>query len=257
MKKSQRMVSKSRDRSDPRLFNNFQEDIHLVPDTGIHKLHARNKKVVYSPKTITQEDYITVLKSDRYSVVFAVGPAGTGKTFLSVLAAIEALKEERVSKIIITRPAVCADDEKHGFLPGTLNEKLLPWVAPVMDIFKEYYSPTQLKTMVEYEIIELAPLAFLRGRTFKNAYIIGDEMQNSTVNSMKMFLTRIGENSKIVVTGDLMQHDRKFTTDNGLKDFITRVGSGGSHDIAVVNFTGYDIQRHPVVKEVLELYGEI
>lgn len=217
----------------------------------------QRKTVSLVPKSLSQEEYISYLLDPKKLVVLSTGPAGTGKTMLAVLAAINALKEGSVKKIIISRPAVGVDDEKHGFLPGTLTEKLMPWATPIMDVFKEYYSIAELTHLIENEVIELAALSMLRGRTFKNAFVVIDEAQNTTINSMKMILTRLGENSKMVITGDLNQHDKPFLKDNGFKDFTQRLSSSKSHTICMVNFTGKDIQRHKVVEEVLKLYGEI
>jgi len=133
----------------------------------------------------------------------------------------------------------------------------MPWATPIIDIFKEYYSPLDLKRMLEDETLELAALSLLRGRTFKNAFIVVDEAQNTSINSMKMVLTRIGEGSKMVITGDLNQHDKPFAKDNGFKDFTERLSKTYSSSICMVNFTGKDIQRHPVVEEVLSIYGEV
>ena len=173
-----------------------------------------------------------------------------------MLAAIKALKEGTITKIVLTRPAVGVDDEKHGFLPGDLNAKLDPWVRPLIDVVSEYYDQKEIARMLDEKIIELAPLAFLRGRNLKDAFIVCDEMQNASVNQMKMILTRIAENSKMVITGDLNQRDRKFYNDDGLGDFIDRLRERDSTRIAHAEFTRRDIQRHPVVAEVLNIYGE-
>lgn len=218
---------------------------------------THKKHVTLIPKSLKQEEYVDQLLDDDKTVVFATGPAGTGKTMLAVLAAIKAYKEGKVEKIIITRPAVGVDDEKHGFLPGTLNEKMAPWTRPIFDVMKEYYSPRDIAMMLEDEIIEISPLAYLRGRTFKRAWIIFDEAQNSSTNQMKMVLTRIGDDSRMVITGDLNQNDRKFAAENGLRDFLDLLQSSGSQTISVVNFGSKDIMRHPVVEEVLKLYGDI
>ena len=185
--------------------------------------------------------------------MFAVGPAGTGKTLISTLAGIRALKQNKIDKFVVTRPAVSVD-EQHGFLPGTLMEKMAPWTRPIFDVFEEYYTPDQIEFMINDNKIEIAPLAYMRGRTFKNSYIIADEMQNATDNQMKMLLTRIGNNSKMIVTGDLDQHDRGYET-NGLKCFMERLMTTQSNLIKAVNFTNKDIERHEVVTEVLRLYN--
>ena len=173
---------------------------------------------------------------------------------ISTLYAIKQFKKGNIDKIIITRPAVSVD-EQHGFLPGTLQEKMAPWTRPIMDVFEEYYSPDQINFMLNDNKIEVAPLAYMRGRTFKNSYIIADEMQNATDNQMKMLLTRIGDNSKLIVTGDLAQHERGYES-NGLKCFTERLTKLGSNRIKVVQFENTDIERHPVVTEVLRLYNE-
>jgi|TARA_B100001248_G_scaffold249011_1_gene221816 phosphate starvation-inducible PhoH-like protein len=183
-----------------------------------------------------------------------MGPAGTGKTLLAVLAAIRALREGDCEKIVVTRPAVSVD-EQHGFLPGTLVEKMAPWTRPIFDIFEEYWNPKQIEHMLEEGIIEIAPLAYMRGRTFKNSWILADEMQNATPSQMKMLLTRIGDHSRIVVTGDLAQHDRGFEN-NGLKDFVKLLEQRKNKMIGVVSFAQEDVERHPAVEAVLEIYGD-
>jgi phosphate starvation-inducible PhoH-like protein len=189
-------------------------------------------------------------------LVFAVGPAGTGKTMLAVLAAIKAFKEGEIERIILTRPAVGVDDEKHGFLPGDINQKMEPWTKPLFDVILEYYNQQEVKSMMENGIIEISPLAYMRGRTFKNAWIIADEMQNSTPNTMKMLLTRIGENSKMVITGDIRQADKK-DSENGLLDFQKLFNRfQPCQYLDMVTFGHKDIERHPAVAEVLSLYGE-
>ena len=207
-------------------------------------------KVQLLPRNLSQEFYIDKLEDTSLDIVFAVGPAGTGKTMFAALAGIQALKRGDVKKIIITRPAVSVD-EQHGFLPGTLVEKMQPWVLPILDYFYEYYTKKQVLTMIEDGIIEIAPLAYMRGRTFKEAWIIGDEFQNSTPNQMQMLLTRIGYGSKIIVTGDIQQHDRGFEL-NGLKDVMARARSRSG--IAVCEFKPADIERHPIIDTVLDMY---
>ena len=206
------------------------------------------------PRNRHQETYILKLLDSSKSIVFAIGPAGTGKTMLAVQTAVKKFKEGEIDKIIVTRPAVSVDEDL-GFLPGTLEEKMAPWTRPIFDVLREYFDARQITGMIEEGIIEIAPLAYMRGRTFKDAYIIADEMQNATPNQMKMLLTRLGENSEMVVTGDLAQADR--LTDNGLLDFIKQFESHGQNKhLDVVRFEQGDIERHEAVKEVLQVYGD-
>tara|TARA_Y100001937_G_scaffold53600_1_gene73903 strand:+ start:320 stop:1066 length:747 start_codon:yes stop_codon:yes gene_type:complete len=213
----------------------------------------RQKEVHIVPRNFNQDDLLGHIQDQNTNIVFAVGPAGTGKTLISTLAGIKLLKSNKINKLVITRPAVSVD-EQHGFLPGTLQEKMAPWTRPIMDVFEDYYSPEQIEYMLSDNKIEIAPLAYMRGRTFKDAYIIADEMQNATDNQMKMLLTRIGTNSKIIVTGDLDQHDRGYES-NGLKMFIERLTRTQSNRIKNVMFSSKDIERHPAVAEVLRLYS--
>ena len=214
----------------------------------------RQKDVHIIPRNFHQDDLVGYIEDRNINIVFAVGPAGTGKTLISTLAGIKLLKHNKINKFVVTRPAVSVD-EQHGFLPGTLQEKMAPWTRPIFDVFEEYYSPEQIEYMLNDNKVEIAPLAYMRGRTFKDSYIIADEMQNATDNQMKMLLTRLGDNSKMIVTGDLAQHDRGFES-NGLKCFIDRLMKAQSDKIKLVQFDNTDIERHPVVTEVLKLYGE-
>lgn len=236
------------------------QDSYLVAVNNIHNLNdyiTRSRKISLIPKSLNQEKYIDLLNDTSKLIVFASGPAGTGKTMLAVLAALKNYKEGAISKIVITRPAVGVDDEQHGFLPGTLNQKMEPWTRPIFDIIGEYYKQQDIARMLDDQTIEIAPLAFMRGRTFKNSWIIADEMQNATPNQMKMLLTRLGEGTKIVVTGDTQQTDRK-QKDNGLLDFQRLVADYEScRYVAGVEFGGKDIQRHPAVAEILKIYGEV
>ena len=169
------------------------------------------------------------------------------------MAAIKALKEGECKKIILTRPAVGVDDEKHGFLPGDLNQKMDPWVRPLTDILREYYRPQDIASMMEDGVIEISPLAFMRGRTFKNAFIIADEFQNSSLSQAKMLLTRIGEGCKMVITGDVEQTDHKKGI-NGLTDICERLQKQGVKGMAVCNLDERDMQRHHLIKDILKLY---
>jgi len=217
---------------------------------------AKKNRVEIIPRNVNQEHYLSLLLDSRKSIIIATGPAGTGKTLLAMMAAIKALKERQITKIILTRPAVGVEGENHGFLPGTLNEKMQPWTRPLFDVLLEYYSKKDIESMMENEVIEICPLAFMRGRNFHNCFIILDEAQNATVNQIKMAMTRIGQNSKMIITGDLKQKDRQFTKDDGLGDFLLRLNNNKSELIDSVTFTRGDIERSPVVSEVLKLYNE-
>jgi phosphate starvation-inducible PhoH-like protein len=225
--------------------------------TNFNQYVQQRKTVQLIPKSLNQETYIELLTDESKHVVFATGPAGTGKTMLAMLAGIRAYKEGSVSKLILTRPAVGVDDERHGFLPGDINAKMEPWTRPLFDVIQEYYSLKEVARMLEEQIIEISPLAYMRGRTFKGSWIVADEMQNATPGQMKMLLTRLGEGSKIVVTGDTRQADRS-NNDNGLLDFKGLVAAyQQSKYVAGVEFTARDIARHPAVKEILDIYGEL
>lgn len=230
-----------------------QSDHQQTQVIDFAKFKHRENRVNILPKNIAQEDYLALLDDKSKDIVFATGPAGTGKTIVAVLASIRALKAGECDKIVVTRPAVSVD-EQHGFLPGTLVEKMAPWTRPIFDVFEDYYSPKEIEMMIAENIIEIAPLAYMRGRTFKNSWILADEMQNATSNQMKMLLTRIGDNSRIIVTGDITQHDRGFES-NGLRDIISRL-SDRSVRIGAVEFSHSDVERHPAVKEILEIYGD-
>jgi phosphate starvation-inducible protein PhoH and related proteins len=206
------------------------------------------------PRTRNQERLVLALQDSAQHIVVTAGPAGTGKTYLAMLAAVKAFRAGECERIVLTRPAVGVEDEKHGFLPGDLNQKMDPWVRPLTDILREYYRPQDIATMIDEQKIEIAPLAFMRGRTFKDAYIIADEMQNATPSQCKMLMTRIGENSKIVITGDIEQADRN-RGNNGLMDLCSRLEEGGVKGIAVCHLSSQDIQRHRIIDSVLKLYA--
>ena len=219
---------------------------------GQVEIISRATQVSIIPRNFKQDDLISSLTNPENNIVFTTGPAGTGKTLISTLYAIREFRARRVDKIVITRPAVSVD-EQHGFLPGTLVEKMAPWTRPIFDIFDQFYHPKEMEYLVENNKIEVAPLAYMRGRTFKNAIILADEMQNATQEQMKMLLTRIGDNSKLIVTGDLNQHDKGYA-DNGLKDFLRRIRKIRSNRISLVEFNHTEIERHPAVAEVLKIY---
>jgi phosphate starvation-inducible PhoH-like protein len=249
MPKFRRRERENNAQRDPRF---AQQDNNLIQ---IKPYLKRKHDVELIPRNLSQEIYIELLKNPKKSIVFAIGPAGTGKTMLGVQMAIKQLKDGAINKIIITRPAVSVDEE-HGFLPGTLNQKMEPWTKPIMDVFEEYYHPKEITGMLEYGMIEISPLAYMRGRTFKRAFVVADEMQNATPSQMKMLLTRLGDGSRMVVTGDLNQADRP--RENGLLEFCSLFEQGGDHRlIAMARFEAQDVERHPVVKEVLSIYKEM
>ena len=189
-------------------------------------------------------------------IVIATGPAGTGKTLLATQAAIRFFLHGNCNKIIFTRPSVTVDEEL-GFLPGTLEEKMAPWMRPIYDILYQFITPKDVQQMIEDKRIEISPLGFMRGRTFKNACIVADEAQNCTPNQMMMLMTRLGENSRIFITGDLEQCDLKKSHSSGLEDFLQKFDQKRgkrSDSISSVEFCTGDVEREEVVKEVLEIY---
>ena len=249
MPRSRRRERTSFDTVDPRLERT--ENGNLIQ---IRPYLKRKQQVQIIPRNLSQETYLELLKNPKKYIIFAIGPAGTGKTMLGVQMAIKLYKEGSINKIIITRPAVSVDED-HGFLPGTLNQKMEPWTRPIMDVFEEYYHPKEIADMLEDGVIEISPLAYMRGRTFKHAFVIADEMQNATPSQMKMLLTRLGDGARMVVTGDLNQADRP--RENGLLEFCNLFDKGGDQRmIAMARFESRDVERHPVVKEVLKLYKE-
>lgn len=204
-------------------------------------------------KNEVQKKYLNYLNDINIPIIFAVGPAGTGKTFLACHYAINNYINNKIDKIIITRPTVSVDEE-HGFLPGTLNDKMRPWLRPIYDNFEKYVSPSYVQKLIKDEIIEICPLAYMRGRTFDNCIIIADEMQNSTESQMKMILTRIGFDSKLIINGDLYQSDNQR---NGLQDFVNKYeisNSTSKDNIKIVKFKSNNIQRNPIIKTVLDIY---
>ena len=219
-----------------------------------HRLNEKRKRVQIYPKSLSQETYLLKLNDPNKMIVFAIGPAGTGKTMLAVQWAIDQLKYGSADKIIVTRPAVSVDEE-HGFLPGDLNEKMAPWTKPIFDVIAENFNAKEIENFIKEGVIETSPLAYMRGRTFKNAVVVADEMQNATPSQMKMLLTRLGQGSQMVVTGDLQQADRP--SNNGLLEFLGLYNNFQGHRyVDLVKFDVQDVERHEAVKEILSIYGD-
>jgi phosphate starvation-inducible PhoH-like protein len=214
---------------------------------GVVAISAKGKPV--KCKTVGQKDYVSAIKAN--TVTFGVGPAGTGKTYLAVCLAVAAYKGKQVEKIILTRPAVEAG-EKLGFLPGDLQTKVDPYLRPLYDALQEMFGVETYGKLMEKGVIEVAPLAYMRGRTLSNAFVILDEAQNATREQMKMFLTRLGDGSKMVVTGDLTQTDLPEGKTSGLKQAVTILK--GVEDIAVCTLTDKDVVRHPLVMRIVRAY---
>jgi phosphate starvation-inducible PhoH-like protein len=207
-----------------------------------------NGKIIV-PKTINQADYVNSM--NKNPVTIGIGPAGTGKTYLAVASAIYNLLRGKVQRIILTRPAVEAG-ENLGFLPGDPIQKINPYLRPLYDALFDMQSVERVASMIEKEIIEIAPLAFMRGRTLNNAFVILDEAQNTTSSQMKMFLTRLGNNSRFVISGDITQVDLDISKKSGLSH--TQKVLRGIKEVRFIEFTKEDISRHPVVEKIVAAY---
>ena len=206
-------------------------------------------KILVRPRTETQVAYAASI--EEFDIVFGIGPAGTGKTYMAVAAAVSALKRKKISRIILTRPAVEAG-ETLGFLPGDIQDKVDPDLRPLYDALRDMLPDGQLRHFLEMHTLEIAPLAFMRGRTLNNAFVILDEAQNTTVNQMKMFLTRLGNNAKAVITGDITQIDLAPGTQSGLihvQHILSHIEA-----IRFVTFTDRDVVRHPLVQQIIKAY---
>jgi phosphate starvation-inducible PhoH-like protein len=203
------------------------------------------------PRTAHQEEYLQAIRQN--DLVFAIGPAGTGKTYLAVAAAVHLLKTGRVRRVVLARPAVEAG-EKLGFLPGDLREKVNPYLRPLFDALNDMMDYQTVRRFIESDVVEVCPLAFMRGRTLNNAAIILDEAQNTTKGQMKMFLTRMGQGSKMVVTGDVTQIDLPEPAESGLIDAARRLGR--TRGVSFVAFDRSDVVRHELVQRVIDAYGE-
>lgn len=230
--------------------------IDLYPKEEVLNLYLNKTTIVNTfegraiyPKTINQKNYLESLKN--FDLVFSIGPAGTGKTYLAVLYAISLLKNNRIKKIVLTRPAVEAG-EKLGFLPGDMKDKVDPYLIPIYDALYEGLGKETTEKLIERGNIEIAPLAYMRGRTLENAFVILDEAQNTTRQQMKMFLTRLGFNSKMVVTGDITQIDLPNRLSSGLVEAIELLKELPA--VKIIVFQKHDVMRHPIVQKIIEKY---
>jgi phosphate starvation-inducible PhoH-like protein len=221
--------------------------LRSVAEAG--KQRSAGIKRTVQPRSLNQRRYIEAIEQN--DMVFSVGPAGTGKTYLAVAMAVAAINAKRVSRIVLVRPAVEAG-ERLGFLPGTLQEKIDPYLRPLYDALFDMLDVEKVDRMIERNVIEVAPLAFMRGRTLNDAFIILDEAQNTTIEQMKMFLTRMGNNSKAVITGDITQIDLPNPRKSGLLDAINILN--GVEGIAFCHFDDSDVVRHPVVQRIVRAY---
>lgn len=225
---------------------NKTEDLH---DIYLDKIEVSSKRQFIIPKSKVQKEYCDAIR--KYDIVFSIGPAGTGKTYLAMAMAVNALKKQLVSRIIMTRPAVEAG-ESLGYLPGTYYDKVSPYLRPLYDALYDMMDIDRIQTLIERGIIEVAPLAYMRGRTLNDAFIILDEAQNSTPEQMKMFLTRLGFDSKTVITGDITQSDLPKGRESGL-NHVARILKD-IKGLKFIYFTEEDIVRHELVQEIIKIY---
>lgn len=223
-----------------------------LPSIYLDRIEVSSKRQFITPKTVGQKRYVEAIRN--HDIVFGIGPAGTGKTYLAMAMAVHALQRQEVSRIILTRPAVEAG-ERLGFLPGDLYEKVSPYLRPLYDALYDMMEMEKIERSIERGIIEVAPLAFMRGRTLNDSFIILDEAQNSTQEQMKMFLTRLGFDSKTVITGDITQVDLPEDRPSGLvqvQNLLKHV-----EGISFIYFTGQDVVRHELVQEIIKAYEKL
>ncbi len=225
------------------------EGVDALKSLYADRIQTSNKKATLVPKTLGQKRYLDAIRN--HDITFGIGPAGTGKTYLAVAMALVALKEERVSRIILTRPAVEAG-EALGFLPGDLYQKIDPYLRPLLDALQDMLPAEEIERYRERTVIEIAPLAYMRGRTLNHAFIILDEAQNATAEQMFMFLTRLGYNSKAVITGDPTQIDLPHNRQSGLVEAQRALQK--VEGISLVEFTAKDVVRHPLVQRIITAY---
>ena len=249
-------------------------------DGGGRRKHKSQNVPLYCPKSETQRLYVSLLQDPKIPLVIAHGPAGSGKTLFACMQAVTELKKGNIQKIVMTRPLISVEEEQIGFLPGNMVSKMDPWTRPMIDIFREFFSMAEIQNMIRNGVIEIAPLAYMRGRTFHRTFVIADEMQNSSPNQMMMLTTRLGKESKMVITGDLQQSDRDSSGDrtgdrsgdrsgdvNGLVDFLVRFRNTENNDmendefqrrkdlIQTIEMSLVDVFRSNLVKRILQIYN--
>ena len=229
--------------------NAYHEESNVVK--LVDKTYQKRPRVQIYPKNLNQESYLLKLNNPQKQIIFAIGPAGSGKTYTAIALAVRSLKNKEIKKIILSRPAVEAG-EKLGFLPGDMKEKIDPYLQPLYDALQDMITPLKLKEYMENGTIQIAPLAFMRGRTLSDAVVILDEAQNTTTMQIKMFLTRMGLNAKMIVTGDMTQIDLPYSQKSGLKDALEILKN--VKGIAKVEFDVKDIVRHKLVQRIVEAY---
>ena len=241
--------------------NSYNAVTDISPRSVANRQQIRsmaNRTVDFNPRNLSQARLVKALENNDNHIVCALGPAGTGKTYITAKYAVQQLLSKQVERIIITRPTVEAG-ESLGYLPGLLEEKMNPWLLPIYDVFMENgdINKMEIKSMISQGIIEIAPFQFMRGRTFKNSIIIADEMQNAEKNQVKMLMTRIGEGSKILLTGDLEQSDRRVSKGvSGLEDFLQRLEDRPVSGISVIKFADCDVVRHDIITNILKIYED-
>jgi phosphate starvation-inducible protein PhoH and related proteins len=246
--KSALKIEKNKDKS---------ESVDILEENSQEKKFNSNNNLIatplkkIAPRTPAQKEYVDQLRKNTIS--FATGPAGTGKTYLATAMAVEKLMKKEVEKIVLTRPIVEAG-ENLGFLPGTLEEKIDPYLRPFFDAINEMIGAEKVHKLIEQSVIEIAPLAYMRGRTIKNSFMLLDEAQNTTAMQMKMFLTRLGENSQMVITGDLSQTDLPRKEISGLRDAVERLEN--IDDITIIKFKASDVIRHELVSKIVRAYDK-
>jgi phosphate starvation-inducible PhoH-like protein len=263
-KKEKKRTRRSKKQIEKELMNEYLYDYDNKREKNTKNLYSNMQYLSYNerakfddkftkPINKNQEEYVKTLGNKCKKIIIASGPAGTGKTLFATEFGVRYFLTGFYEKLIFTRPSVSVDEDL-GFLPGTLEEKMAPWIRPIYDILYNFITPKEVESLLEEKVIEIAPLGYMRGRTFKNCWIVADEMQNSSVSQMKMLLTRLGENSRLVITGDLEQYDRPNEL-NGLEDFLNKFRGRRSTSISKFEFDKNDIQREEVVREILDIYS--